>query len=65
MEDELSTVVLPANIFTDQIEDEFCPITRPQVGTSLSGSTMSSTVREEHVTEIQMLRENCTRPTKD
>ena len=39
------TVVLPANIFTDQVEDEFCPITRPQVGTSLSGSTMSSTIQ--------------------
>ena len=45
MEDALSTVVLAVNIFTDQIEDEFCPITRPQVGTSLSGSTMSSTTQ--------------------
>ena len=45
MEDTLSTVVLSAKIFTDQIEDEFCPITRPQVGTNLSGSTMSSTVQ--------------------
>ena len=45
MEDPSSTVVLPTNIFTDQVEDEFCPITRPQVGTSLSGSTMSSTVQ--------------------
>ena len=30
MEDALSTVVLPAKIFTDQVEDEFCSITRPQ-----------------------------------
>ena len=45
MEDALSTVVLPAKKLADQIEDEFCPITRPQVGTSLSGSTMSSTVQ--------------------
>ena len=43
MEDTLSTVVLPARIFTDRVEDEFCSITRPQVGTSLSGSTLSST----------------------
>ena len=45
MEDTLSTVVLPARIFTDWVEDEFCSITRPQVGTSLSGSTMSSTTQ--------------------
>ena len=45
MEDALSTVVLPARILTDQVEDEFCSITRPQVGTSLSGSTMSSTTQ--------------------
>ena len=45
MEDALSTVVLPAKIFTDQVEDEFCPITCPQMSTSLSGSTMSSTVQ--------------------
>ena len=30
MEDALITVVLPAKNFTDQIEDEFCSITRPQ-----------------------------------
>ena len=45
MEDALSTVVLPARIFTDRVEDEFCSITHPQVGTSLSGSTMSSTTQ--------------------
>ena len=44
MEDALSTVVLPAKKFSDQVEDEFCTINRPQVGTSLSGSTISSTV---------------------
>ena len=45
MEDALSTVVLPARIFTDRVEDEFCSITRPQVGTCLSGSTGSSTTQ--------------------
>ena len=45
LEDALSTVVLPAKVFTDKVKDEFCPITCPQVGTSLSGSTMSSTVQ--------------------
>ena len=45
MEDALSTVVLPARIFTDHVEDEFCSITRPQVGTSLSGLTMTSTTQ--------------------
>ena len=45
MEDALSTVVLSAKVFTDQVKDEFCPTTHPQVGTSLSGSTMSSTVQ--------------------
>ena len=45
VEDALGTVLLLAKNFTDQIEDEFCPITRPQVATSLSGSTMSSTVQ--------------------
>ena len=45
MEDALSTVVLPAKIFIDQVEDECCHITRPQVVTSLSGSTISSTVQ--------------------
>ena len=45
MEDALSTMVLPAKICTDQVKDKFCPISRPQVGTSLSGSTMSSTVQ--------------------
>ena len=45
MEDALSTVVLPAKIFTDRVEDEFCSITRPQVGRSLSGSTGSSTTQ--------------------
>ena len=45
MEDALSTVVLTARIFTDRVEDEFCSITHPQVGTSLSGSTMSSTTQ--------------------
>ena len=44
MEDALSTAVLPAKILTVQVEDEFCSITPPQVGTSLSGSTTSSTV---------------------
>ena len=41
----MSTVVLHANIFTDQVEDKFCPSTCPQVGTSLSGSTISSSVQ--------------------
>ena len=45
IEDALSTVVLPAKICTDQVEDKFCPITCPQVSISLSGSTMSSTVQ--------------------
>ena len=37
--------MLPANFFTDKVEDEFCFITCPQVGTSLSGSTMSSIIQ--------------------
>ena len=45
MEDALSTVMLPAKIFTDQVEDEFCSITRPQGGNSLSGSTGSNTTQ--------------------
>ena len=45
MEDALSTVVLPAKIFTDRVEDEFCSITRPQGGKSLSGSTGSRTTQ--------------------
>ena len=40
LEDALSTVVLPAKSFKDEIEDkfygEFSPKTRPQGGTSLS-----------------------------
>ena len=43
MEDDLSTVMLPAKVFNDRVEDKFCSITRPQVGRSLSGSTGSST----------------------
>ena len=39
LEDALSTVVLPAKVFKDEIEDEFygefSPQTRPQGGTSL------------------------------
>ena len=45
LEDALSTVVLPAKVYTDKVEDEFCPISHPQGGTSLLGSTMSSTVQ--------------------
>ena len=30
MEDALSTVILPARVFNDQVEDKFCSITRPQ-----------------------------------
>ena len=44
MEDALSTVILPARVF-DDVEDEFCSITRPQGGMSLSGSTGSSTAQ--------------------
>ena len=51
MEDVLSTAELSAKIFTDQVEEEFCPITRPQVGTSLSGSIMSSTSQESPCSE--------------
>ena len=69
MEDALSTVVLPAKIFTDQIEYEFCPITHPQVGHQPlrvnNEQHNTSKVREEHVTEIHILRENCTKPTED
>ena len=45
MEDALSTMVLPAKMFNDEVEDEFCSITRPQGGKSLSGSTGSSTTQ--------------------
>ena len=49
LEDALSTVVLPAKVYKDKIEDEFygefSPKTHPQGGTSLSGSTMSSRVQ--------------------
>ena len=44
MEDALSTIVLPARVFED-VEDEFCSITHPQGGMSLSGSTGSSTTQ--------------------
>ena len=42
MEDALSTLMLPAKVLNDQVEDKFCSITRPQGGMSLSGSTGSS-----------------------
>ena len=38
-------MVLPAKIFNDQVEDEFCSIKHPQGGKSLSGSTGSSTTQ--------------------
>ena len=62
MEDALSAVVLPAKIFTDQVEDKFCPITHPLRVNCKQQST--NQIGEGNATRICVLREEkeCTKP---
>ena len=59
MEDALSTVVLPAKIFTDQVEDEFCPITRGHQPLRVNYKQHSTNqIGEGNATKIRVLRED-------
>ena len=45
IEGALSTLMLPAKVVTEKVEEKFCSIPGPHLGTSLSGSMISSTVQ--------------------